>query len=104
MEHQPEKDPDAQKPVLNYANRKAMKPVVIAKFPDEAEARMAASRLDGERIPAEVEQHISAFGGPSSAVLKVGADDAARAIEILKTTPARTRLTLDEADSSGQDQ
>jgi len=104
VEHQPEKDPDAQKPVLNYANRKAMKPVVIAKFPDEAEARMAASGWMASGSPLKWSSTFQRSADPAPPCSKSAPTDAARAIEILKTTPARTRLTLDEADSSGQDQ
>lgn len=80
---------------VKSAKGRRKKFVAIAIFPDEAEARMSASRLVGEKIPARVDDHISAWSGPASARLLVPPDSVVAAVQILKTTPAATRLTVD---------
>jgi hypothetical protein len=76
--------------------RRTKELVVIARFPDEAEARMAAGKLGTEQIVAQVDEQVPWYGGEGQAQLKVSVNDAAKAIEILKETPARTRLVNDE--------
>ncbi|MGA2584263.1 MAG: hypothetical protein ABSG31_13370 [Tepidisphaeraceae bacterium] len=85
-------------PILDYASPSTGKFVTIAQFSSEAEARMAASKLDSEEIAAVVKPAVDAIGiytGGASASLSVPAEEAKKAIEILKTTPARTNIVPD---------
>jgi hypothetical protein len=88
----------ADAPILDYANSNTGKFVTIAQFSSEAEARMAASKLDSEEIHAVVKPAVDAIGiytGGASASLSVPAEDVKEAIEILKMTPARSHVLPD---------
>jgi hypothetical protein len=94
---QNEKTPK-EAPILDYANPSTVKFVPIAQFSSEAEARMAASKLDSEEIRAVVKPAVDAVGiysGGTSGWLSVPVGDVKRAIEILKTTPARSNIVPD---------
>ena len=84
-------DPDP--PILDYATPTTGKIVVIANFPEEAMAHMAASRLEAEGIEAMVNDRLPIdLAGQRGARLAVSVDDVDAAIEILKQTPARKFL------------
>ena len=86
--------PEDLKLTLSTRKVRADGPLVsIAYFPNEAEARMAACRLQSDGIFVLVRDKLPRYGfGPPSATLSVPIDEIARAIEILKKTPARRRL------------
>lgn len=85
--------PDETPPILNYATPTTGKTVVIANFPEEALAHMAASRLDAEGIDAMVNDRLPIYlAGQRAARLSVSVDQVEAAVEILKQTPARKYL------------
>jgi hypothetical protein len=93
MEDSPTEEPPANKPILNYADPQVGELRTIASFGDELEARLAASKLEGEEIFVVVEVRMPKYLlGPHPATLRVLSDEAAKAIEILKSTPARRCL------------
>ena len=85
--------PDENPPILNYAAPDTGKTVVIANFPEEAMAHMAASRLEGDGIAAMVNDRLPIYlAGQRGARLAVSVDDVDAAVEILKQTPAKKFL------------
>ncbi len=83
-------------PVLDYADPDLGRVMVIARFGDESQARMAAARLDSEGIDVVVNDIMPARAlGARAATLGVLSDQVARAVAVLKATPARPFL-LDE--------
>jgi hypothetical protein len=93
MEDSDEKKPGEDLPILDYQGAERREPKVIARFGNEVEARMAASKLDGEGIESQVEDRVIAAGmGGEAAQLSVPVEDVKEAIEILKETPARANL------------
>jgi hypothetical protein len=70
--------------------------VTIARFPDEAQARLAAAKLEAEGIQPIVEDRIPARAlGRRAALLSVLPADAARATAILEDSPARSFLVAE---------
>jgi hypothetical protein len=93
MTDQPENTPPAQP--LDYESPKLHSLVAVAHFSDEAEAHMAAARLEGEDIGVEIKRQMeSPLDGLTvlGAVLAVHPDDVAQAIAVLEQTPARERI------------
>jgi hypothetical protein len=85
--------PDEVPPILNYANPTTGKTIVIANFPEEAMAHMAASRLEAEGINALINDRLPIYlAGQRGARLSVSVDQADAAIEVLKQTPAKKFL------------
>jgi hypothetical protein len=80
-------------PILNYATPTTGKTVVIANFPEEAMAHMAASRLEAEGIEAMINDRLPIYlAGQRAARLAVSVDDVDAAVEVLKQTPAKKFL------------
>lgn len=90
MSDSPDPDPP---PILNYATPTTGTTVVIANFPEEAMAHMAASRLEAEGIEAMINDRLPIYlAGQRAARLAVSVDDVEAAVEILKQTPAKKFL------------
>ena len=90
---------------LNYESPKLHSLVAVAHFSDEAEAHMAAAKLDGEGIGVEIKRQMeSPLDGlaVSGAVLAVHPDDVAQAIEVLEQTPAKDRIIRDKPQQDEQ--
>jgi hypothetical protein len=66
--------------------------VAIASFADEVSVHLAASKLESEGIRAVADDPQQPVGGLHTSVLRVLAEDVARAREILMETPARDQL------------
>lgn len=66
--------------------------VVIARFSDQLSVHMAASKLESEGIRVFVIDPQQPIGGWHTAEIKVAEDDADKAREILRQTPARDQL------------
>ena len=66
--------------------------VAIARFSDQVSVHMAASKLESEGIRAFVIDPQQPIGGWHTAEIKVAVEDVARAVGILKQTPARDQL------------
>lgn len=83
-------------PVLDYADPALGRMIVIARFGDESHARMAAARLEGEDIDVVVSDIIPTRAlGVRAATLAVLSEQVARAVSILRATPARPFLLDD---------
>jgi hypothetical protein len=82
--------------VLNYASHVAEQLVVVARFGNSFEAGLAQSKLESEGIPTYPENAmvtgIDAYTGAQGTRLRVPREDAERAAEILRATPARKSL------------
>jgi hypothetical protein len=70
--------------------------IVIAQFADESHAHMAATRLESDDIAATVLSARRRHGvGSWRAALAVAESDVARAVAVLKSTPAAPFLLRD---------
>jgi hypothetical protein len=91
--------PGAPAPKLQYALAGGGPPREIALFADLAEARIAAMVMDGMGLRTKVEESkpIHEHRKPAGRLL-VREGDAARAIELLASTPLRKWLTVPETE------
>jgi Putative prokaryotic signal transducing protein len=92
-----DQNPTSQTPqVLNYASHVAEQLVVVARFSNSFEAGLAQSKLEAEGISTFPENAmvtgIDAYTGAQGTRLRVRREDAHRAAEILRATPARKFL------------
>jgi len=100
----PENQPAPQQ--LNYASPQTYRMEVVAQFPDETEAHMAAAKLESEGIGVEIKTKMLTplYGMENSngAVLAVHSDNVPQAIALLEQTPARRYLIRPSAQPENQ--
>jgi hypothetical protein len=73
-------------PILNYADPRVGRWVVIARFADEVTAHLAASKLDADGIETRLNNSLYFASGPT--VMAVRAEDVDAAVDILRVGPA----------------
>src|SRR3982751_6079765 len=87
---------DQSPPVLHYATHQEEKLVLIARFNNAFEAGLAQLKLESEGILIYPEDAmvtgIDAYTGQRGTRIRVRPEDAPRAVDLLRATPARKAL------------